>query len=510
MNSEEISKKGTEENSCPKGSVTLVGAGCGKNLITVAGQKALQEAETVVYDDLIDPDLLWETRPECRLVYVGKRLGKHSSRQQDINRILVEEAAEGKNVVRLKGGDSFVFGRGGEEVMALQKAQILYRLIPGVTSGVAVPENAGIPVTHRKKAQTVTFITGHAAESFREDYHVLAGLNGTLVFFMGLHALPDLCDRLMEAGKDPKTPASVISHGFAADQMRIDGTLADISEKSRQAQTPALIVIGSMADMHLESTVHRPLDHVSVAVTGTRYFTKRLSGLLSEMGAETRCIPCLQIEPDFSDIPADFKEYSWVVFTSANGVDIFFDYLRQNRIDIRSIAHLKFAVIGRGTSLRLMNHGIRADFCPSVFTAEMLGKELPQVLAETDRILILRAQNGSADLTRELSAADADFDDRKIYRTLAPEWPVFPVRQEPDYLVFASASGVRAFFDSGIIEDATVPVCIGPSTEKEFEKFSDRIPLVPEEHTVSGIAQVICDNVHRRGQDALQQTDSGR
>ncbi|MGN0522590.1 MAG: uroporphyrinogen-III C-methyltransferase [Eubacterium sp.] len=470
------------------GSVTLVGAGCGKELITVKGLRAVKSADVIVYDDLIDENLLNEARPDAQLIYAGKRLGHHSEKQESINKILIDNARLGKKVVRLKGGDSFVFGRGGEEILALQNTDIPYEVIPGVSSAIAVPENLGIPVTHRKAAQSFTVVTGHTATDKDENYGALAKLNGTLVFLMGLHNIEIICKRLIENGKSKNSPAAVLSQGFDIDQKRIDGTLENIAEKAVSAKTPAILVIGDTALFDFRKTVKLPLDNISVTVTGTREFTRRLSDKLSCLGAYVKAYPHLNIIAYFDKIPDDLSGYTYLAFTSSNGVNIFFDFLKKREIDFRKLSHLKFACIGSASAACLAQYGFYADFVPCEYTAKALGKELSRVLNSNDKLLILRAQNGSDELTNELKNADIKYDDIRIYDTVANK---MQITCNTDYIIFASALGASAFFENGGALNNAKPVCIGEITAKEFKKHSKTLPIIAKTHTAEGIISAI-------------------
>ena len=473
------------------GSVCLVGAGCGRDLITVKGLRALRQAEVAVYDDLADGGLLMETPADCRWIYVGKRSGRHSWKQAEINQLLVEEAGKGYQVVRLKGGDSFVFGRGGEEILALQEAGIPYEVIPGITSSVAVPEHGGIPVTHRQTAQSFTVITGHSASDREENYSALAHLDGTLVFLMGLGRLPQITGELMRQGKPADTPAAVISQGFEAGERRYTATLGTIAEAASGARTPAVLVIGDTAGFHMEGTVRRPLQGVGVTVTGTAAFAGKLEARLAELGADTELLPCLRILPAGERVPEDLTAYQWIVFTSSSGVEIFFDQLRRRNTDIRRLSAVKFACIGSGTAGSLRKNGILADFVPSVYTAECLGRELPEVLAAGERVLILRAAHGSPDLNTGLDRAGVAYADIPIYRTGREPRILKGSRADRDYIVFASVSGVRAYFENYESIGTACPVCIGESTRKALLPYGTGRCLVPQVHTAEGLVEVI-------------------
>jgi uroporphyrinogen III methyltransferase/synthase len=474
------------------GSVTLVGAGCGRDLITLKGLKAVRSADVIVYDSLIDRSLLDEAKESAEMIYVGKRMDHHSEKQENINKILIEKAVQGKNVVRLKGGDSFVFGRGGEEIAALQSAGIPYDTVPGITSAVAVPESMGIPVTHRGAAQSFTVVTGHTGTETDENYEALAQLEGTLVFLMGLHNIENICSRLIKYGKDKNTPASILSKGFDREQKRINGTLVDIAEKAYMAETPAILVVGSVAAFDLTKTAKLPLEDVSVTVTGSRIFTSTLADRLTEYGAYVTSHRTLRVIAKTDDIPSDFSGYTYMVFTSSNGINVFFEYLRQNNIDYRSISHVRFACIGSGTQRTLRKYGFNADFIPDEYTAESLGHELPKVLHDNDRLLILRAANGSSALTEELEKAGAVFDDIKIYDTV---FEGGSINCSSDYIIFASAGGVRAFFESGSSMGKAKPVCIGRITAQELKKYTGVQPLTAKTHTAAGITEVIMEDV---------------
>lgn len=473
------------------GSVILVGAGCGKDLITVRGLKAIQSADVIVYDDLIDDNLLNFAKPDAEIIFVGKRFGNHSEKQENINKILIQKALEHKNVIRLKGGDSFVFGRGGEEILALQRENIPYEVIPGISSSIAVPESCGIPVTHRGVAQSFTVVTGHTATQIDENYQALAKLKGTLVFLMGLHNIENICKRLIENGKDKNTPASILSKGFDKNQKRIDGSLNDIAYKAKFAQTPAILVVGRVADFDFSKTVKLPLDNVGITVTGTYAFSNQLAEKLTELGAYVNVCPNLEIVPNYRNIPSDFGSYTYIVFTSSNGVEIFFDYLRKNRIDVRKISHLKFACIGSGSSHKLAEYGFIADFIPSGYTAKRLGKELSEILIASDNILILRAEKGSEELTLELNKAKVNYNDVRIYNTVAY---AKSISADTDYITFASASGVSAFFENGGKLNQSKPVCIGEITAMELKKHSSIVPLVAKTHSTEGIISLILED----------------
>ena len=493
------------------GKVYLVGAGCGDpELITWKGLNLLRKCDVVLYDDLVASKLLEETRQNCEQIFVGKRYGKHSLPQNETNDLLIEKAKEGKTVVRLKGGDPFVFGRGGEEVLALQAENIPYEVVSGVTSSIAVPAAAGIPVTHRKVARSFHVITGHTAAggetTLTENLDVLAKLEGTLVFLMGLHHLEEICDGLMQGGKSPQIPAAVISKGTTPEQKIIRANLGELAAKVREAklEAPAVIVIGETAELDFTGTIPRPLYGVKIGVTGTKSITRKLRDRLKEMGAAVtemdysaivpyRENPCLEKELQ------EISDYPWAVFTSPNGVEIFFDYLKKLKFDVRKLAHLQFAVIGTGTAAALEKRGIYASFLPEKYDVESLAKGLCDTVKKEKKILILRAEQGSEILTEVFDEAGMTYTDVKIYdihvdedkRRFANE-----KAQEMDFITFASGSGVRGFMENGgSIPAGTKAVCIGSSTAKMLKKYGDYEKITAETFNVDGVVEIILKEV---------------
>ena len=510
-----------------KGQVILVGAGCGRDLCTLAGLKAIREASLIVYDDLLDPALLKERSADAHCLYVGKRSGRHSMRQEEINALLVQEAEKGHRVVRLKGGDSFVFGRGGEEIQALQTAGIPYTLIPGVSSAVAVPEHLGLPVTHRGMARSFTVVTGHTKDDSTESWEALAKLQGTLVFLMGVHRLTEICQELMRHGKAKDTPASILFRGYGKDEERVDGTLETLpAEAAGKLRTPGIIVVGETAGLHFEGTLRKPLEGKQIRVVGSESFTALCRERLLREGAEVDAVEAIRILPAPERIPAaaELASFDWLLFTSRNGIRIFFDELSRRRQDTRCLFGLRIACIGSGTAEELATHGIFADFVPTEFTALALGRELSEQLHGGERLLILRAENGSRMLNQALTEAGVDFEDRAIYDTQecveelssAPETDSLPAAEDnvfgpesraygsgnaqreadaPDYLVFASAGGVEAYLRCRSIPAETLPVCIGEYTAERLAAHGYKQYLTARPHSAEGIADCILKHV---------------
>ena len=484
------------------GKVTLVGAGCGEGLITLKGLSVISEADVIVYDDLLAGEVLSRIPQKTKRIYVGKRSGRHSLPQEEINRILIREAQEGNNVVRLKGGDSFVFGRGGEEILALMEEGITHEVIPGVTSCVAVPEKFGIPVTHRGIARSFTVVTGHTMEDgeIRVDWENLAKNPGTLVFLMGIKNLREICGKLVEYGKPDDTPVSVLSKAYSKEEQRLDGKLFDIADVCEgKALTPGIIVVGPVAGMDLRFKEDSSTDvkKKTITATGTERFVGIQCQALADLDVSLVPVTTMEVEFTYDKMPKSFEDFSWIVFTSRNGIEAFFSFFKERQLDLRELMKLKFACIGSGTDEDLRAHGFHADFVPSEYTAEVLGRELAEHLGEKDRCLLLRAEISSEALSGELKKSGIEFEEVTIYRTEIPEKLSEKNRKrvDTDYAVFGSGRGVEAFFNIWTLSDATVPVCIGPSTAKKLKEHYDGEFLMAKEFTAWGVRKVILNSI---------------
>lgn len=463
-----------------KGKVYFIGAGPGDSgLLTIRGLELLKKAEVLLYDRLANPMFLLEVPDSCERISVGKREGAHTLLQEEINRLLLEKALEGKRVVRLKGGDSFVFGRGGEEILTLEKEGIPYEVVPGVTSSIAAPETAGIPVTHRRTARSFHVITGHTAEEgVTNQFAQYAALEGTFVFLMGIGNLSQIVVQLLAQGKPADTPVAIVEQGTTIRQRRIDGTLGTILElaKKEQAKPPAVFVVGEVASYQMTSE-NLPLAGCRIGVTGTPHMVRKLESSLREQGARVFGAPYLQILPGDTlekQTPA-WEEFAWLAFTSANGVTQFFEQIRKLGIDRRTLGHLRYAVIGEGTKEALWRYGIKADYIPEIYTVKELALGLAKEIKKGERICVLRAKDGSKDLEEIWEREGIAYEDLAVYETGIDEkivellWEEVPVL---DYLIFASASGVRGFFGEGKTRQelpATL-VCIGNQTEKVLKE----------------------------------------
>lgn len=494
-----------------QGKVWLVGAGpSDAELLTVKAKRVLEQAEVVVYDRLVGDSILLMMSDTAEKIDAGKRSGNHTMPQEEMNRLLLRKAQEGKRVVRLKGGDPFLFGRGGEELTLLAEHGIPYEVVPGVTSAIAVPAYNGIPITHRDFASSVHIITGHKKkdEPLELDFATLAKLEGTLVFLMGVSALGDICDGLMHAGKAKDTPAALLSRGTTSRQARLVSTLEKLPEElhAHPLMTPAIIVIGEVCALadQFEWYEKLPLSGKKIIVTRPRERQEELSQRLRSLGAEVLELPTISIAPyRAEELPEqgaaleELESYQYLVFTSPSGVDCFFALLREKKMDIRRFCAGKIAVIGAGTASRLQNYGLMADLMPEIYDAVHLGKCVGADCKDGDRILIPRARLGSQALIGEITAQKkVTIADLPIYDTIEKESPVVELpdlTKEEAMIVFTSASTVRGF--RKMMADADISrlqaVCIGAQTKEAAEKAGFTNVCVAAEATVDAIVSVI-------------------
>ena len=397
------------------GKVWLVGAGPGDaGLFTRKGYEVLQAAEVVVYDSLVGAGVLSMIPKKARTINVGKRASHHTMPQEEINRVLLEEAKKGYRVVRLKGGDPFLFGRGGEELELLTEEGIPYEVVPGVTSPLAVPAYNGIPVTHRDFTSSLHIITGHkkAGQPYDINFRALVETKGTLVFLMGVTALPDICGNLLRAGMDPEMPAAILQKGTTARQKRIVATVATLPEevKKQGVETPAIIVVGKVCTLADKFAwyEHLPLFGYRVLVTRPRELVSTMAEKLRKQGAEVLELPAIRTErilenQRMREALEHLERYTWIAFTSPTGVRVFMEDLVENGTDLRKLAHVKIAAIGEGTKKALRERGLLADLIPEVYDGASLGEALAGVCGEKDRILLPRAKAGSQEILEKLS-----------------------------------------------------------------------------------------------------------
>lgn len=496
-----------------KGIVYLVGAGPGdEDLMTRKGLKVLREADVVVYDSLASSSLLNEVRDDAELIFAGKRSSHHFKKQYETNQLLIDLAKEGKNVVRLKGGDPYIFGRGGEEGQELRAAGVDFVVVPGISSSYSVPAYCGIPVTHRDYASSFHVITGHEGNHKNGatvlDYGTLAREEGTLIFLMGLKNLPNIVKNLIENGKNPKTPAGVLQEGTTARQKMAVGTLENIVEvvEREGIQTPAITVVGdvvSLAD-ELQWYGGKPLSGQRVLVTGSRSMVERLPPLLKEEGAEAISFSLIRTEamdtPEFDRAMADIDSYTWIVLTSANGVECFFDKLKAMRKDIRDFKDVHFAVIGDGTKNALEGHGIYSDLIPTAYSSKDMAAAMVPHMKPTDKVLLLRAEEANAVLPDSLTAAGIDHTCVSLYHTVVDERKADELSrliETVDYITFASSSAVRAFVSmAGSLENVSAKyISIGPVTTKTAEAEGLHVDRTAAVYTAQGIVDAIIEDV---------------
>ena len=497
-----------------RGIVYLVGAGPGDpGLMTRRSLELIARADAILYDRLIPPDALDGARPEAELRYVGKEPGAAAVTQEETNQLLVELARAGKRVVRLKGGDPFVFGRGGEEAEALAAAGVLFEVVPGVTAGVAAPAYAGIPVTHRDAASAVAFVTGHEDPDKPEaalDWDALARFPGTLVLYMGIRNLALIAERLTAAGRDPDEPVAVVERGTHPGQRTIVGTLGGIAARVEAdgLRPPPITLVGPVAG--LRDTIawleRRPLHGEVVAVTRARVQASALAARLRELGADVVETPAIRIEPRPLDgellaAVQRISDYALVCLTSPNGVRLLFDALAETGHDARALAGATVAAIGPGTAAGLERRGVRADVLPEQFVAEALVEALEPVEVEGRRVLVARAAGARSVLPDALRGRGAEVDDVAFYETVAE--PLGDAERaalaRATYVTFTSSSTVRFLLESGARppEGARV-VSIGPVTSATAHEHGLTVHAEAERHDVDGLVEALTADAAQR------------
>ncbi len=474
------------------GKVWLVGAGPGDiGLFTLKGKQVLEQADVVVYDSLVGDGVLAMVPKGIRTINVGKRAGHHLVPQEQINRILLEEAQKGQRVVRLKGGDPFLFGRGGEELELLKEHGIPFEVVPGVTSSIAVPAYNGIPVTHRDYCSSVHIITGHKKKGreYDIDFEALVRTKGTLVFLMGVTALSDICENLLKAGMDPEMPAAILQQGTTAGQKKIVATVATLkAEVDRQGiETPAIIVVGGVCEVADKFTWYEnlPLFGCKVLVTRPKELISSMAKKLRLLGAEVLELPAIAVSKvsDTSRIREALEHldaYQWLAFTSPSGVRIFFDeILREERIDIRKLGHLKVAALGTGTARALKERGLFPDLMPEIFDGAALGRKMAECCERGAHILIPRASIGTHELVEALETReDLLITDLPIYDTVYEQSELVDEAKAFDKnkmfcAVFTSASTVRGFVEAvpGLDYTKVTAACIGRQTKEAADAY---------------------------------------
>jgi uroporphyrinogen III methyltransferase / synthase len=495
------------------GIVYLVGAGPGDlRLVTLRAKECIENADVIVYDHLANPEMLNWTREDAEIVYAGKEAGEPQLSQEEINRLLIEKAREGKRVVRLKGGDPFVFGRGAEEAQAIVDAGIPFEIVPGITSAIAGPAYAGIPLTHRAHNSHVTFFTGHedpAKPQSTVDYAALSKLGGTQVMLMGVERLGAVTSEMLKQGVRNDLPVALVRSATTGRQETLTGTLADIAQKAvaNGFKAPAVAVFGEVVALRdgLNWYEKRPLLGKRIVVTRTRKQASALSNKLRALGAHVIELPTIRIEPpgnlrEFAELVQDAHLYDWIVFTSANGVEGFFDIFFKLYDDAREIGGARIAAIGPATAQRLKDFHLHVDLQPDEFVAEGVVREFKkQGSIENLRILLVRAEKARDTLPKGLSAMGAIVDEGFAYRTVPETRDRSGARRQlahdgADLITFTSSSTVENFLALGLPWPKGMRIAsIGPITSKTVRDQGLKVDVEARRHDIDGLVQAISE-----------------
>lgn len=498
-----------------QGKVYLVGAGPGDpGLITVKGLECIQKADVLIYDFLASPILLKRAPPQAEVIYVGKKGGDHTLSQDQINDLIVAKAQQGATVTRLKGGDPFIFGRGGEEAQALVQAGVSFEIVPGVTSAIAAPAYAGIPLTHRKYTSTLAFVTGHQDPAKAEsgiDWAALARGIGTIVFLMGVKNLPHITRQLMHHGRHPTTPVALIRWGTTPQQITVTGTLATIVKQADAAglKAPAIIVVGDVVELRasLQWFEKRPLLGKTVVVTRAREQASELVQHLSELGAECLEFPTIKVVPPQDPKPLDgaiarLSAYDWLVFTSVNGVNFFFERLFARNKDVRALHHLRTAVIGPATGARLLDFGLTSDIVPASYRAESVVEAFAAEDIKGKKILLPRASEARPVLPVELTKMGAVVDEVTAYETQTAQDNAEGILSRLnagaiDLITFTSSSTVKNFQAllppeslESLLKNVAI-AAIGPITAETARKLGFKVEIIAAAYTIPGLCEAI-------------------
>jgi uroporphyrinogen III methyltransferase/synthase len=498
-----------------RGVVYLVGAGPGDpGLMTLRSRELIETADVLLYDRLIPAGALDAARADAELIYVGKRPGEPAIEQQEIERLLVDRARAGRSVVRLKGGDPFVFGRGGEEANALVSAGVAFEVVPGVTAGVAAAAYAGIPVTHRDAASAVAFVTGHEDPEKPQsslDWDALARFPGTLVLYMGVRHLPEIAARLAAAGRDPAEPAAAIERGTHPGQRTVTATLSGLPAAVAEAglEAPAILLFGSVVAERerIAWLERRPLHGTRVVVTRARAQASSIASRLRALGAEAVELPSIRIESrvessEVRDAVAALHTYALVCLASPNAVHLLFEAMAGQGRDARALAAASIAAIGPGTAAALAEHGVIADIVPERFVAESLVEALAGFEVDGRPVLIAGAAQGREVLAQALQERGAKLDVVALYETVpeAPDPPALEAAAGADYVTFTSSSTVRNLL--GAFEEAGAPfpetvrvVSIGPATSETARGLGLEVDVEGDRHDPDGLLDALIRDV---------------
>ncbi|MEN8904353.1 MAG: uroporphyrinogen-III C-methyltransferase [Clostridiales bacterium] len=488
-----------------KGFVALVGAGPGElGLLTLRGMEFLKKAEVVVYDRLVSEEILRISSESALKIDVGKKSSYHLVGQEKINEILLKEALRGKRVVRLKGGDPFLFGRGAEELELLVQNNIPFEVVPGITSAISVPSYAGIPVTHRDFCSSVHIITGHkkANEPLNIDFESLVKIGGTLVFLMGVSSLKQITDGLIDAGMDKKMTTAIVENGTRGNQRKIVTTIESLFEETvkKDIKSPAVVIVGEVCALSEKYDWHakKILSGEKIIVTRPKSSGGTLSSYLKELGADVYDSPCVEIHEILKNeilekAIENIKGYEWLAFTSRNGVKVFFNYLKNNKKDFRILKDIKIAAIGKPTADSLNEYGIFADFIPEIYDGKHLGEGLCELVNKQGKILLLRALKGSKEIINIFEKAGKKFNDIAIYETSYINMNKDKIEQlinekNDIYVTFTSVSTVEGFVKSMGKIDFTkiIGICIGNQTAEAARKYAIKY-YISDEATIESI-----------------------
>jgi uroporphyrinogen III methyltransferase / synthase len=498
----------------PKGKVFLVGAGPGrKDLITVRGAELLKKADCVICDKLANSDMLRYVKADAEIIYVPKRIGPKSITQQQINNILVDRAKNKKIVVRLKGGDPGIFGRASEELNVLAGAGIDFEIVPGITSGIAAAEYAGIMLTDREFASQVVFVTGKEAAEKNEtsiDWYWLAKFDGTIVFYMGVENLKTIAGKLIENGKPGSTPVAVIQNATYPTQKIAKASLADIAEKCAKEKIapPSIIIVGQAvhSDIRLNWFTRRPLFGKNIVITRDIKGNIELADKVFDRAANPIEFAAIKIKSqtessEFLETLTKLNEFDWIIFTSQNGVSIFFDCLARLGKDCRVFASAKIAAIGSRTAQQLKEFGIVADFVPNVFTSDQLGKQLMEFTnLHSKKILLLRSELADNELTELLEKAGTEVHQQSVYAVEPKKFVADDLKRQikeniVNWITFASPSAVKSFFEQiepELVNLNTVKIAsIGPITSKQLKNCDVKVDIESQVQTFDGLLNAI-------------------
>ncbi len=492
-----------------KGFVALVGAGPGnKGLFTLRGSQLLQNAEVVVYDRLVSQDILNMIPDSAEMINVGKESSNHLVQQEDINKILLEKALEGKDVVRLKGGDPFVFGRGGEELELLAENNIDFEVVPGITSGISALAYAGIPITHRDFCSSLHIITGHAREGGKLSipFEELSKLKGTLVFLMGVSSMPFLMEGLINAGMNPDTKAAVVENGTRPNQRKIVATISTLVEESKKEKihSPAIIAVGEVCSLSdsFDWFMKRPLFGQKVIVTRPKNSIGTLSDKLKNLGADVIEYPCIETVAIEAKMP-EINDFDVITFSSKTAVEVFFKDLFEKGKDVRALGNIKIGAVGTQTAAELKKYGVIADLVPQVFDGVHLGTIVAKSIDKNEKVLVLNALKTNGDLEETLESEGVNFKVVPLYDTVYKNPDSNEVKSKIEensvnWVMFTSASTVHGFVNSieGLNIKNIKALCIGEQTLKIAEEYGF-VTEVSEKATIASMLEKLVEVTER-------------